>query len=134
MTKITSDLPVVNLGQLVRDCQLRIANEYATKGDSHALVATACASIVLQAYVEAGSLRQTEPIDCTVIDMSASGACLSVQRPQDIPTNLEFLHGTIRRKCCVVWRRGFQVGISYLAGVERSRVGSGLSRPSRGER
>jgi hypothetical protein len=75
-----------------------------------------------------------EPIDCTVIDMSAGGARLSVQRPQDIPDNLEFLHGTIRRKCCVVWRRGFQVGISYLAGVERSRVGSGLSRPSRGER
>jgi hypothetical protein len=48
----------VNLGQIIRDCQLRIATAYATKGDSHALVALACSSIVLQAYVEAGSLRQ----------------------------------------------------------------------------
>ena len=52
------DLPYVNLGQVIRDCKLRIAETYAKRGDSHALVALACSSIVLQAYVEAGSLRQ----------------------------------------------------------------------------
>jgi len=49
-------LPRVNLQKVIRACQLRIANAYATKGDSHALVAVACSSIALQAYVEAGSL------------------------------------------------------------------------------
>ena len=51
-------LKVVNLGKVIRDCKLRIATAYQKGGDSHALVAVACSSIVLQAYVEAGSLRQ----------------------------------------------------------------------------
>jgi hypothetical protein len=51
-------LPAVDLGQIVRDCRLKIATACAARGDSHALAAVACASITLQAYVEAGSLRQ----------------------------------------------------------------------------
>jgi hypothetical protein len=51
-------LPAVDLGQIIRDCRLKIATVCATKGDSHALAALACGSITLQAYVEAGSLTQ----------------------------------------------------------------------------
>jgi hypothetical protein len=49
-------LPAADLGRIVRDCRLRIATACATRGDSHGLAALACASITLQAYVEAGSL------------------------------------------------------------------------------
>jgi hypothetical protein len=56
MTNVSKALPRVNTGQLIRGCQTRIATAYATKGDSHALVAVACSSIALQAYIEAGSL------------------------------------------------------------------------------
>ena len=49
-------LPAVDLGQIIRDCRLQIAAACAAKGDSHALAALACASITLQAYIEAGSL------------------------------------------------------------------------------
>ena len=49
-------LPRVNLQKVIRGCQQRIANAYATQGGGHALVAVACSSIALQAYVEAGSL------------------------------------------------------------------------------
>ena len=52
-------LPRVNLRQVIRGCQQRITNAYATKGDSYALVAAACSSIALQALVEAGSLKQS---------------------------------------------------------------------------
>ena len=55
-------LPAVDLGEIVRDCRLRVVTACAAKGDSHALVELACGSITLQAYVEAGSLAQ-EAID-----------------------------------------------------------------------
>lgn len=51
-------LPAVDLGGIVRACRLKIATACATRGDSHGLAALACASITLQAYVEAGSLTQ----------------------------------------------------------------------------
>jgi hypothetical protein len=72
--------------------------------------------------------QNAAPIDCTVIDLSAGGARLSISRPQDLPNDVEFQHGGVRRKCRVVWRRGFQVGIAYSASAERSGVGGGLSR------
>ena len=50
---------VVNFNKLICDCKLRICIAYKNGGDSHALVAVACSSILLQAYVEAGSLRQS---------------------------------------------------------------------------
>lgn len=49
-------MKVIDMGQVIRDCQMKIATAYATKGDSYALVAVACASVSLQAYVEAESL------------------------------------------------------------------------------
>ena len=51
-------LPAVDLGAIIRECRLRIATACAAKGDSHGLAALACASITLQAYIEAGSLCQ----------------------------------------------------------------------------
>jgi hypothetical protein len=48
----------IDVANIIRACRTRIASEYVRAGDSAALVATACASILLQAHVEAGSLRQ----------------------------------------------------------------------------
>lgn len=57
MHQIPTDVTAVNdLGRIIRECQLRITCAYTSKGDSHALVAVACGSICLQAYVEAGAL------------------------------------------------------------------------------
>ena len=41
---------------IVRQCRVRVAEQYKLHGDSHALVAAACASLVLEAYIVAGSL------------------------------------------------------------------------------
>ena len=46
----------IDVTAIVRQCRLRVAEQYKLHGDSHALVAAACASIVLEAYIIAGSL------------------------------------------------------------------------------
>lgn len=56
---------------------------------------------------------KTAPIDCTVVDLSAGGACLELARAPDLPRKFEFIHGGVRRKCHLAWRRGYRVGISY---------------------
>ncbi len=39
---------------------------------------------------------KTTPIECRVVDMSAGGACLELQRTYDLPKRFEFLHGSTR--------------------------------------
>ncbi len=52
---------------------------------------------------------------CTVHNLSATGAALSVKRPSDLPDAfvliLEMEHR--RRPCRVVWRRGNQIGVTF---------------------
>jgi hypothetical protein len=75
---------------------------------------------------------KTTPIECNVVDMSAGGACLELQRTYDLPKRFEFLHGGTRRLCTLAWTRGFRIGISYEGTVSRSSVTGGLSRPKSG--
>ena len=52
-------------------------------------------------------------IDCTVLDLSAGGARLSVNAAMSLPSRFEFLHGGVKRKCTLVWHRGYRLGVSY---------------------
>ena len=52
----SEQLPEINVATIVRQCRLRVAEQYKLRGDSHAVIAAACASIVLEAYIVAGSL------------------------------------------------------------------------------
>jgi hypothetical protein len=72
----------------------------------------------------------TQPIDCKVVDMSAGGAQLELQRVYDLPERFDFLHGATKRHCTLAWSRGFRIGISYEGtNIQRSSVTGGLSRP-----
>ena len=73
----------------------------------------------------------TPAIDCTVIDLSAGGACLEFSRQPDLPARFEFLHSGVRKVAKVAWRRGYRIGISFDASIEKALSSSGLSRPSR---
>ena len=73
---------------------------------------------------------KTAPIDCTVVDLSAGGACLEFPRPPQVPDTVEFLHGGVKKIATVAWRRGYRIGISFSASNERSISSSGLARPS----
>ena len=69
------------------------------------------------------------PIDCTVVDLSAGGACLALSQVQDLPQRFEFLHGGTKKICTLVWRRGYRLGVSFVANPEKS-LSSGPSRYS----
>ena len=54
-------------------------------------------------------------IDCTVRNLSETGAALSVESPVGIPAefNLVIVSDQVNRKCRVVWRKENRIGITF---------------------
>jgi len=52
-------------------------------------------------------------INCTVIDLSATGACLQVSSPAELPKRFEFLYAGVKKKVQLLWTRGFIIGVTY---------------------
>jgi len=52
-------------------------------------------------------------IACRLVDYSAGGACLEIFPMVPLPERFELLHGTVRKKSRVVWRRGVRIGIAF---------------------
>jgi hypothetical protein len=52
-------------------------------------------------------------VECILVDYSAGGACLQMQKFVQIPDRLEVLYGTTRKRCRVVWRRGLRFGVAF---------------------
>ena len=52
-------------------------------------------------------------LECRIIDISASGACLEVSTPSAVPQRFELHHAGSRKKCNVIWKRGYRVGVSF---------------------
>ncbi|HLZ06414.1 MAG TPA: PilZ domain-containing protein [Bradyrhizobium sp.] len=52
-------------------------------------------------------------IDCILVDYSAGGACLQLQKVVDVPQRFEVLYGTTRKRCRVVWKRGMRLGVAF---------------------
>lgn len=52
-------------------------------------------------------------IACRLIDYSAGGACLEVSPTVRVPERFELLHGGVRKRSRVVWRRGIRVGVAF---------------------
>lgn len=67
-------------------------------------------------------------IDCHVVDLSASGACLELSQMPAFPDRFEFIHGGVRKFCRLVWQRRFRIGIKYEATMQKSMIDGGLSR------
>jgi hypothetical protein len=55
------------------------------------------------------------PVTCTVYNLSATGAALSIRQSSTLPDEfvlvLEMEHR--RRRCHVVWRRGNRIGVTF---------------------
>jgi hypothetical protein len=68
-------------------------------------------------------LGPAAPIDCQVVNLSAGGACLRLPVLQRLPKRFEFLHGTTRKLCQLVWQRGYLIGICYEASASKSLLG-----------
>ena len=56
---------------------------------------------------------KSSPVDCRLVDYSAGGACLEVFPMVTLPDRLEFVHGAVKKKCRIVWRRGIRIGVAF---------------------
>jgi hypothetical protein len=52
-------------------------------------------------------------IECILVDYSAGGACLQLQKLVDLPERFEVLYGTTRKRCRIVWKRGMRIGVTF---------------------
>jgi hypothetical protein len=52
-------------------------------------------------------------IDCSVLDLSAGGACIEVDNPAALPKRFVLFHGGTKKNCVVVWKTGRRFGVSF---------------------
>ena len=52
-------------------------------------------------------------IACRLVDYSAGGACLEIFPMVAVPERFELLHGGVRKRSRVVWRRGIRIGVAF---------------------
>jgi hypothetical protein len=52
-------------------------------------------------------------IGCTVIDLSAGGACLDLPDPDRLPSRFVLLHGATRKSCLVMWKKYRRIGVQF---------------------
>ena len=52
-------------------------------------------------------------VDCRLVDYSAGGACLELGSDIKLPDRFEMFHGTTRKRCRLVWKRGKRIGVSF---------------------
>lgn len=50
---------------------------------------------------------------CRLVDISRGGACLEIFPMVTVPDRFELLHGGVRKKCRVAWRRGVRIGVAF---------------------
>ena len=52
-------------------------------------------------------------IACTIIDLSAGGACLDLPDPDRLPSRFVLLHGATRKNCLVKWKKFRRIGVQF---------------------
>ncbi|HLX17531.1 MAG TPA: PilZ domain-containing protein [Bradyrhizobium sp.] len=52
-------------------------------------------------------------VHCRLVDYSAGGACLEIFPMVPVPERFELLHGSVRKRSRVVWRRGVRIGVAF---------------------
>ena len=50
---------------------------------------------------------------CRLVDYSRGGACLEIFPMVMLPDRFELLHGGVKKKCRVAWRRGIRIGVAF---------------------
>lgn len=52
-------------------------------------------------------------VACRLVDYSPGGACLEIFPMVQLPDRFELLHGKVKKKSRVVWRRGIRIGVAF---------------------
>lgn len=58
-------------------------------------------------------LPKGAPIECTIIDLSAGGACLDLADPDRLPRRFTLLHGATKKSCLVMWKKFRRIGVQF---------------------
>jgi hypothetical protein len=57
--------------------------------------------------------HKTSVVDCTIRNVSDTGACLQVDSVRGIPNAFELLMDGIQRSCIVKWTSAKRMGVSF---------------------
>jgi len=70
------------------------------------------------------SFHRGGAIDCTIRNLSRTGACLEVASPVGIPDNFILFTkpDRIQHPCQVVWRKGHQIGVAFQKADRPTRL------------
>ena len=52
-------------------------------------------------------------IDCTLIDISTGGACLETAGDAPVAARLVFMHGGVKKRARLVWKKGRRFGVIF---------------------
>ena len=52
-------------------------------------------------------------VHCRLVDYSPGGACLEIFPMVNLPERFELLHGKVRKRSRIVWRRGIRIGVAF---------------------
>jgi hypothetical protein len=52
-------------------------------------------------------------IECQLIDYSAGGACIQLEKHCELPNRFDLLYGTSQKRCRIVWKRGLRLGLTF---------------------
>jgi hypothetical protein len=52
-------------------------------------------------------------VACKLVDYSRGGACLEIFPMVTLPDRIELIHGNVRKKSRIVWRRGIRIGVAF---------------------
>jgi hypothetical protein len=56
---------------------------------------------------------KSPPTACSVVDISAGGACLDVHGCEAIPRRFTLNHGGVKKSCYLVWQKGRRIGVTF---------------------
>ena len=69
-----------------------------------------------QRTLKAGTIvynNASSVFDCTVRNLSKTGACLMVANPRGVPEEFDLLMEGARHHCTVSWRRADRIGVKF---------------------
>ena len=52
-------------------------------------------------------------VACKLVDYSRGGACIEIFPMVALPDRIELIHGNVRKKSRIVWRRGIRIGVAF---------------------
>ena len=52
-------------------------------------------------------------LECQIVDISSSGACLWLPKQVALPRRFEFIHGGVKKSCFLVWQKNLRAGIGF---------------------